>query len=166
MVITGISSEKSKNLSHKHRHACWPLARARGARFTLPWNKASKRYNQLRVQVDEIFSDDVIGAIPLNSNSESDPRIKFFPADSVRLRSEINAYETLKSLQGSVVPRCLGVFEINGFSGSSVSVPSTGWLSDSTLQLKAQASNCSAQYGCSCASCNLCVPSSHEYSVW
>jgi hypothetical protein len=61
-----------------------------------PCNKASKRYNQLRVQVDEVISDDVIGGIPLNSNRDTGMIIlKFFPADSVRLRFEINVYETL-----------------------------------------------------------------------
>jgi serine/threonine protein kinase len=82
------------------------------------YNKAWKRYNQLRLQVDEVISDDVIGVIPLNSKSDTGRIIlKFFHADSVKLRSEIHAYETLQSLQGSTVPRCLGVFVIDGFGG-------------------------------------------------
>ena len=72
------------------------------------------------MQVDEVISEDVVGGIPLNSTLKSDTgRIvfKFFPVDSVKLRSEIKAYETLQSLQGSIVPRFLGVFIINGFKG-------------------------------------------------
>ncbi|KAN0072337.1 hypothetical protein V8E54_009266 [Elaphomyces granulatus] len=78
----------------------------------------SNIHTRLFVQVDEVISEDVVGGTPLNSGTLTERMVfKFFPVDSVKMRSEINAYKTLQSLQGSIVPRLIGAFVINGFRG-------------------------------------------------
>jgi tRNA A-37 threonylcarbamoyl transferase component Bud32 len=43
--------------------------------------------------------------------------LKFFPADSARMLSEIHAYRALQPVQGSAIPQCIGVFTVGGFRG-------------------------------------------------
>jgi hypothetical protein len=85
--------------------------------FALPKNAELNICRGLLVEIDEVVSEDVVGGIPLNSTDIGRIMLKFFPADSVRLRSEIHAYEALLSLQGSAVPQCIGVFAVDGFMG-------------------------------------------------
>jgi hypothetical protein len=57
-------------------------------------------YTRLLVKIDEVVTEDVVGGIPLNSAKTGRLMLKFFPVDSVRMMSEINAYQALQSLQG------------------------------------------------------------------
>ena len=74
---------------------------ARG-QFAQPCGKASKRYTQLLVQIDKVVG----GESPWNSDTGR-IGLKFFLAGSVRLRSEINVYETLQSLQELFLRLCI-----------------------------------------------------------
>jgi len=79
--------------------------------------KADKIYTGLLVEVYEVVSEDVVRGIPLNSADTGRIVLKFFPADSARMLSEIHAYKALQPLQGSAVPQCIGVFTVDGFKG-------------------------------------------------
>jgi len=69
------------------------------------------------VEVDEVLSEDVVRGIPLNSTDIGRMVLKFFPADSAKMLSEILAYKALEPVQGSTVPQFIGVFTVDGFSG-------------------------------------------------
>jgi len=80
-------------------------------------DKALEIYSRLLVEVDEVVSEDVVRVIPLNDTDAGRIMLKFFPDDSVRMLSEINAYQALQSLQGSAVPQFISVFTVDGCSG-------------------------------------------------
>ena len=80
-------------------------------------DKPLKIYRQIRVKVDEIFSENVVRGIPLNNTDIGTIVLKFFPPDSARMLSEILAYKALQQVQGSAVPEFIGVFAIEGFKG-------------------------------------------------
>ena len=85
-------------------------------------DKALKIHSGLVVEIDEVFSEDVVGGIPLNGTDKGRIILKFFPVDSARLLSEINAYQALRSLQGSAIPQLIGVFIIDGFKGYALGI--------------------------------------------
>jgi len=80
-------------------------------------DKALEIYSRLLVEIDEVVSEDVVRVIPLNDTDTGRIMLKFFPDDSVRMLSEINAYQALQSLQGSAVPQFISVFTVDGCSG-------------------------------------------------
>jgi len=80
-------------------------------------DKPLEMYTQLLVKIDEVVTEDVFGGIPLNSPDTGRIMLKFFPVDSLRMMSEINAYQALQSLQGSVVPDFISVFAFDSFRG-------------------------------------------------
>ena len=80
-------------------------------------DKKLKIYRQIRVEVDEVISENVVKGIPLNGIDLGTIVLKFFPADSARMLSEILAYKALQRIQGLVVPELIGVFVIEGFEG-------------------------------------------------
>ena len=80
-------------------------------------DKTLKFYRRLLVEVEEVLSEDVVRGVPLNSTDIGRIVLKFFPADSAKMLSEILAYKALKPVQGSAVPQFVGVFTIDGFRG-------------------------------------------------
>ena len=80
-------------------------------------DKTLKIYRRIRVEVDEVISENVVKGIPLDSIDLRTIVLKFFPADSARMLSEILAYKALQRIQGLVVPEFIGVFVIEGFKG-------------------------------------------------
>jgi hypothetical protein len=80
-------------------------------------DKPLERYTRLLVKIDEIVTEDVVGGIPLNCTDTGRIMLKFFPVDSLRMMSEINAYQALQSLQGLAVPYFISVFAFDNFLG-------------------------------------------------
>jgi len=80
-------------------------------------DKNLKIYGRLLVEIDEVVGEDVIRGTPLNSTNTGRIILKFFPADSARMLSEVHAYKALQPLQGSAVPECIGVFTVDDFNG-------------------------------------------------
>ena len=78
-------------------------------------DKTLKIYRQIHMEVDEVFSENVVKCIPLDSTDLGTIVLKFFPADNARMLSEILAYKALQRIQGLVVPEFIGVFAIEGF---------------------------------------------------
>ena len=85
-------------------------------------DKALRIFSGLLVEIDEVLSEDVIGGIPLNDTDKGRIILKFFPVDSVRLLSEINVYQALRSLQGSAIPQFISVFIVDGFRGYALGI--------------------------------------------
>ena len=77
-------------------------------------DKKLKIYRRIRVEVDEVISENVVKGNSLDLGTIA---LKFFPADSARMLSEILAYKALQRIQGLVVPEFIDVFVIEGFKG-------------------------------------------------
>ena len=77
-------------------------------------DKKLKIYRRIRVEVDEVISENVVKGNCLDLGTIA---LKFFPVDSARMLSEILAYKALQRIQGLVVPEFIDVFVIEGFKG-------------------------------------------------
>jgi hypothetical protein len=80
-------------------------------------DKPLERYTLFFVKIDQVVTEDVVGGIPLHSPDTGRIMLKFFPVDSVRMMTEIDAYQALQSLQGTAVPGFISVFTFDSFRG-------------------------------------------------